>query len=152
MYTSMLVVVVPVNAPRRLLFALAIAHSRLPSALWVGHRAASHCRRLQVDLLLRIVCGVVGCWARYESVKWRVVHTSTRRTADATPHSHTAPNGGKQNHTNAERNNNQGTSALLSSPMFGAPQPIRVLRSHDTMSSQQRMSHDLAKIPNSLTT
>ena len=37
------------------------------------------------------VRGGVGCRARNESVEWRVVPTSTRRAADTTPHSHTAP-------------------------------------------------------------
>ena len=41
---------------------------RLLSAPWVGHRAASCCRRLQDGLLLRGVRGIVGCRARYEHV------------------------------------------------------------------------------------
>ena len=75
-----------VPSPRRgaLSFALRCAHSRLLSAPWVGHRAASRCRRLQDGRLVRGVRGIVGCRARYERVKRFVNRTSTRRAADAT--------------------------------------------------------------------
>ena len=66
---------------------------------------------------IRGMRGSVGCRVRNRLVEWRVKQASTRHAADATPINHTAPNRGKQNHTNAERNNEQGTSALLSSPM-----------------------------------
>ena len=81
----------PSRRVREVSFALADAHSRLLSALWVGHRAASRCRHLQGSLLLRGVRGIVGCRARNEPVKWRVNRTSTRHATDATPHSHKAP-------------------------------------------------------------
>ena len=123
-----------VPSPRReaVPFALADAHSRLQSAPWVGHRAASRCRRLQGSLLLRGVRGIVGRRARYERIRRFVVPTSTRHAADATPDS---TNGGNWNHTKAGKNNDQGTSTLLSTPTFYAPRRFRVLRSQDTMSS-----------------
>ena len=40
---------------------------------------------------MRGVRGSVGCRVRNGLVEWRVVRTSTRRAADATPHSHTTP-------------------------------------------------------------
>ena len=81
----------PSRRVRVVSFALVNAHSRLLSAPWIGHRAASRCRRLQVGLLLRGVRGIVGCRARNEPVEWRVNRTSTRHATDATPHSHTTP-------------------------------------------------------------
>ena len=53
-HTSPHVHVVPAAASKGLPFALAVAHSRLLLALWVGHRAASHCRRLQVGQLRHV--------------------------------------------------------------------------------------------------
>ena len=133
-----------VPSPRReaVPFALADAHSRLQSAPWVGHRAASRCRRLQGSRLLRGVRWIVGRRARSERIRRFVVWTSTRRTADATLDS---TNGGKQELTKAERNTMQGAFTLLSSPMYCAPRHIRVLRAHDAMSSQPRMSPRLSQ-------
>ena len=44
--------------------------------------------------------------------------------------------GGKQKNNKGRKNNDQGMSALLSSPMYHAPRHIRVLRSPRTMYSQ----------------
>ena len=75
-----------VPSPRReaVPFTPVNAHSRLPLALWVGHRAASRCRRLQGSLLLHGVCRIVGRRARYEHVERFGNPMSTRHAADAT--------------------------------------------------------------------
>ena len=114
------------GSPRQeaLPFAFCVLRTPLLLALWVGHHAASRCRCLQVTHRGRQMCSCIGCRSRNGYVEYRDNQTSTRRAADATPHSTI---GGKQNHTNAKKNNDQGTSTLLSTPMFCAPRHIRVL-------------------------
>ena len=100
-------------------------------------------------------CRVVF-FARSARERWLAGKERGRRTARRSDehsarsrcystHVCTAPSRGKQNHNNAERNNTKGTSTLLSCPMYRAPRSVRVLRSHDTISSQHRMSPRLSQ-------
>ena len=126
------------------------AHSRLLSAPWVGHRAASRCRRLQVGLLLSR--SAQDRWLPDEVRACRD-GSSFRRVLGAQPMLlQKCTNGGKQIHTNAEKNNEEGTSTLLSSPMFahrGTSACCAPTTQHPVNVTE---SHDLGKIPDRFTT
>ena len=90
--------------------AIRPAHSPCCQPLGSGtvqHRAAVACR---LAFVARRVHGMVGCSSRYACVKFRLVPMSTRRAADATPHSTPTE---EQRSTMGERNNEQRTLTTL---------------------------------------